>query len=51
MPGKPRLGVHVANVPNVICIGLNYTDHAEETGAPIPSQPIIFNKHSSLRRR
>jgi 2,4-didehydro-3-deoxy-L-rhamnonate hydrolase len=45
--GKQRFGVPVAHVPNVICIGLNYTDHAEETGAPIPSQPIIFNKHST----
>jgi 2,4-didehydro-3-deoxy-L-rhamnonate hydrolase len=42
-----RYGVPVAGVPNVICIGLNYTDHAEETNAPIPSQPILFNKHSS----
>jgi 2,4-diketo-3-deoxy-L-fuconate hydrolase len=47
VPGKPRVGVPVAHVPNLICIGLNYTDHAEETNAPIPSQPIIFNKHSS----
>jgi 2-keto-4-pentenoate hydratase/2-oxohepta-3-ene-1,7-dioic acid hydratase in catechol pathway len=45
--GPVRYGVPVARVPNVICIGLNYTDHAEETNAPIPSQPIIFNKHSS----
>jgi len=45
--GKQRFGVPVAHVPNVICIGLNYTDHAEETGAPIPSQPVIFNKHAS----
>jgi 2-keto-4-pentenoate hydratase/2-oxohepta-3-ene-1,7-dioic acid hydratase in catechol pathway len=45
--GQQRYGVPVAHVPNVICIGLNYTDHAEETNAPIPSQPIIFNKHSS----
>ncbi len=45
--GPVRYGVPVAHVPNVICIGLNYTDHAEETNAPIPSQPILFNKHSS----
>jgi 2-keto-4-pentenoate hydratase/2-oxohepta-3-ene-1,7-dioic acid hydratase in catechol pathway len=42
-----RLGVPVANVRNVVCVGLNYTDHAEETGAPIPSQPILFSKHTS----
>lgn len=41
-----RLGVPVASVGNLVCIGLNYTDHAEETNAPIPSQPIIFNKHT-----
>jgi 2-keto-4-pentenoate hydratase/2-oxohepta-3-ene-1,7-dioic acid hydratase in catechol pathway len=41
-----RLGVPVARVGNLVCIGLNYTDHAEETNAPIPSQPIIFNKHT-----
>jgi 2-keto-4-pentenoate hydratase/2-oxohepta-3-ene-1,7-dioic acid hydratase in catechol pathway len=44
--GTVRYGVPVAHVPNLVCIGLNYTDHAEETNAPIPSQPIIFNKHT-----
>ncbi|KQT44564.1 2-hydroxyhepta-2,4-diene-1,7-dioate isomerase [Aureimonas sp. Leaf454] len=44
--GTVRLGVPVANVGNLVCIGLNYTDHAEETNAPIPTQPIIFNKHT-----
>ncbi|MCO5090343.1 fumarylacetoacetate hydrolase family protein [Bosea sp. (in: a-proteobacteria)] len=44
--GKVRFGVPVGNVPNLVCIGLNYTDHAEETNAPIPKQPIIFNKHT-----
>ncbi len=43
---KVRLGVPVANVPNLVCVGLNYTDHAEETNAPIPKQPILFNKHT-----
>jgi 2-keto-4-pentenoate hydratase/2-oxohepta-3-ene-1,7-dioic acid hydratase in catechol pathway len=41
-----RLGVPVTGVANLICIGLNYTDHAEETNAPIPTQPILFNKHT-----
>ncbi|MGV8918075.1 MAG: fumarylacetoacetate hydrolase family protein [Pseudomonas sp.] len=41
-----RLGACVGNVPNLICIGLNYSDHAEETNAPIPSQPVVFNKHT-----
>lgn len=44
--GPVRYGVPIAHVPNLVCIGLNYTDHAEETGAPIPSQPILFNKHT-----
>jgi 2,4-diketo-3-deoxy-L-fuconate hydrolase len=45
-PAGVRLGAPVAHVANLICIGLNYTDHAEETGAAIPTQPIIFNKHT-----
>src|SRR5690606_22234860 len=45
--GNVRYGVPVARVPNVVCIGLNYTDHAEETHAPIPREPIVFNKHTS----
>jgi len=31
----------------VVCIGLNYSDHAAETNTPIPTQPIVFNKHTS----
>ncbi|MGZ5855293.1 MAG: fumarylacetoacetate hydrolase family protein, partial [Xanthobacteraceae bacterium] len=42
--GKPRLGPCVGNVRNFIAIGLNYADHAAEAGAPIPKEPIIFNK-------
>jgi ureidoglycolate lyase len=45
--GEPRLGVPVANIPNLLCIGLNYADHAAETGAKIPDQPILFMKHTS----
>lgn len=44
--GPVRLGVPVAQPPNLVCIGLNYTDHAEETNAPVPTQPIVFNKHT-----
>jgi 2,4-didehydro-3-deoxy-L-rhamnonate hydrolase len=47
VPQPVRFGVPVAQVPNLICIGLNYTDHAEETNAPIPKQPILFNKHTA----
>jgi len=39
-----RLGPCVAGTTNFIAIGLNYADHAAETGAPIPKEPIIFNK-------
>jgi 2,4-didehydro-3-deoxy-L-rhamnonate hydrolase len=45
--GKPRLGACVAHVPNFYAVGLNYADHAAETGAPIPSEPILFNKATS----
>ena len=45
--GKPRLGPCVGHVGNFIAIGLNYSDHAAETGAPIPKEPIIFNKAPS----
>jgi 2-keto-4-pentenoate hydratase/2-oxohepta-3-ene-1,7-dioic acid hydratase in catechol pathway len=39
-----RIGPCVANVGKFICIGLNYSDHAEETGNPIPKEPIVFMK-------
>ena len=45
--GKPRLGVPVAVVPKFLGIGLNYRDHAAETGMPIPEAPIVFAKASS----
>ena len=42
--GKPRLGAPLTQVPKVVCVGLNYTDHAAETGAAIPKEPILFMK-------
>jgi 2,4-diketo-3-deoxy-L-fuconate hydrolase len=45
--GKPRLGPCVGNVGNFIAVGLNYADHAAETGAAIPTEPILFNKARS----
>jgi len=42
--GNPRLGPPVAGMKNLVCIGLNYADHAAETGAPIPKEPIVFLK-------
>jgi len=42
-----RLGVPIANIGKVVCIGLNYVDHAKETGSPIPTEPIMFMKPTS----
>lgn len=42
--GNPRLGACVGRPSNFIGVGLNYRDHAEETGHPIPPEPILFNK-------
>ena len=42
-----RLGACVGGVGKFICIGLNYSDHAAETGATVPSEPIIFMKATS----
>ncbi len=45
--GKPRMGCPIANVGKFIAIGLNYTDHAEESGMPIPAEPVVFMKANS----
>jgi 2-keto-4-pentenoate hydratase/2-oxohepta-3-ene-1,7-dioic acid hydratase in catechol pathway len=45
--GKPRLGPCVGKVGNFIAIGLNYSDHAAESGMPIPKEPVIFGKAPS----
>lgn len=45
--GNPRLGPCVAGTSKFICIGLNYSDHAAETGATVPTEPIIFMKANS----
>ena len=42
--GKPRIGVPVSNIGKIVCIGLNYVDHAKEVGSPLPKEPIIFLK-------
>ena len=44
VPGNPRIGPCVVRPVNYVCIGLNYADHAAETGNPIPKEPIIFLK-------
>lgn len=42
-----RLGAAVARPSKIVCIGLNYSDHAKETNSPIPKEPIMFMKASS----
>lgn len=42
-----RLGACVGNIGKFICIGLNYSDHAAETGAEVPAEPVVFNKWTS----
>jgi len=45
--GAPRIGAPVGRVPKFLGIGLNYRDHAAETGMPIPEVPIVFTKATS----
>jgi 2-keto-4-pentenoate hydratase/2-oxohepta-3-ene-1,7-dioic acid hydratase in catechol pathway len=45
--GAPRLGPCVGKVGKFICIGLNYADHARETGAAPPAEPVVFMKATS----
>ena len=44
---EPRLGPCIGKIGKFICIGLNYSDHAEETGGTVPPEPIIFAKFNS----
>ena len=46
-PADARIGPCLGRVGNFIAVGLNYADHAAETGAPIPAEPILFNKAPS----
>ncbi|MEN9537866.1 MAG: hypothetical protein RLZZ126_101 [Pseudomonadota bacterium] len=45
--GKPRMGAPVASVGKYVAIGLNYSDHAAESGMPIPKEPVVFMKATS----
>jgi 2,4-diketo-3-deoxy-L-fuconate hydrolase len=45
--GSPRLGACVGKIGKVICIGLNYSDHAAESGMQVPPEPVIFMKATS----
>ena len=42
--GEPRLGTCVGKIGKLVCIGLNYSDHAKESGMAIPTEPIVFMK-------
>jgi 2-keto-4-pentenoate hydratase/2-oxohepta-3-ene-1,7-dioic acid hydratase in catechol pathway len=47
VPGNPRIGACVAGTGKFICIGLNYADHAAESGLQVPPEPVIFMKATS----
>lgn len=47
VPGEPRIGACVGAVGKFICVGLNYADHARETGKAPPEEPILFMKATS----
>lgn len=45
--GNPRIAACVGNVGKFLCIGLNYSDHAEESGMEVPAEPVLFMKATS----
>jgi len=45
--GSPRIGACVGDVRKLVCIGLNYSDHAAEAGMALPSEPMVFHKATS----
>jgi 2-keto-4-pentenoate hydratase/2-oxohepta-3-ene-1,7-dioic acid hydratase in catechol pathway len=45
--GNPRIGPCVGRVGKFVCVGLNYSDHAAESGQPVPDEPILFMKATS----
>jgi len=47
VPGAPRYGAPVAQVGKMLCVGLNYAEHAAETNTPLPEQPVLFMKATS----
>ena len=44
VPADSRIGPPVGRIGKLVCVGLNYRDHAEETGNPIPTEPVLFGK-------
>jgi 2-keto-4-pentenoate hydratase/2-oxohepta-3-ene-1,7-dioic acid hydratase in catechol pathway len=47
VPGSERLGPATCRPSKIVCIGLNYADHARETGAKVPSEPVLFFKSTT----
>jgi 2-keto-4-pentenoate hydratase/2-oxohepta-3-ene-1,7-dioic acid hydratase in catechol pathway len=47
VPGNPRIGPCVGSVGKIVCVGLNYSDHAAESGLPVPDEPVLFMKATS----
>lgn len=47
VPGNPRIGACVGGIGKFICIGLNFSDHAAESGMTVPPEPVIFGKYTS----
>src|SRR5256884_624323 len=45
--GRPRLGCPLSGIGKIVCIGLNYTDHAHEVGLALPTEPLVFIKANS----
>lgn len=45
--GEPRIGPCVAGVGKIVCVGLNYSDHAAESNMPVPTEPVLFMKATS----
>ncbi len=47
VPGHPRLGACVGGIGKIVCVGLNYSDHAAESNMPVPTEPVLFMKPTS----
>ncbi|OHC69082.1 MAG: 2-hydroxyhepta-2,4-diene-1,7-dioate isomerase [Pseudomonadales bacterium RIFCSPLOWO2_02_FULL_63_210] len=47
VPADVRLGPPLARIGKIVCVGLNYADHAKESGLPVPAEPVLFMKATS----
>jgi 2,4-diketo-3-deoxy-L-fuconate hydrolase len=47
LPADSRPGVPWSGCGKIVCVGLNYADHAAEAGLPLPAEPVLFTKHTS----